>query len=85
MHYATEEVEEEASVYSEQTVRTLCVALLMGISAGLSAAGIALVVSAAVGLANGQCKDRVGPSYFVQLNLKVCSNCIGVPVHTRPA
>jgi len=32
---------------------------LRGISAGLSAAGVALVVSAAVGLANGQCKDKV--------------------------
>mmetsp|Transcript_20186 Transcript_20186/g.50509 ORF Transcript_20186/g.50509 Transcript_20186/m.50509 type:complete len:369 (+) Transcript_20186:1-1107(+) len=32
---------------------------LRGISAGLSAAGVALVVSAAVGLANGQCKDHI--------------------------
>ena len=32
---------------------------LRGISAGLSAAGVALVVSAAVGLAKGQCKDQV--------------------------
>lgn len=32
---------------------------LRGISAGLSAAGVALVVSAAVGLANGQCRDKV--------------------------
>jgi len=31
---------------------------LRGISAGLSAAGVALVVSAAVGLAVGQCKDQ---------------------------
>ena len=32
---------------------------LRGLSAGLSAAGVALVVSAAVGLAKGQCKDQV--------------------------
>jgi len=32
---------------------------LRGLSAGLSAAGVALVVSAAVGLARGQCKDQV--------------------------
>ena len=31
---------------------------LRGISSGLSAAGVALVVSAAVGLAKGQCKDQ---------------------------
>ena len=31
---------------------------LRGVSAGLSAAGVALVVSAAVGLAKGQCKDQ---------------------------
>ena len=31
---------------------------LRGISTGLSAAGVALVVSAAVGLAKGQCKDQ---------------------------
>ena len=32
---------------------------LRGISAGLSAAGVALVVSAAVDLAKGQCKDQI--------------------------
>lgn len=32
---------------------------LRGLTAGLSAAGVALVVSAAVGLAKGQCKDEV--------------------------
>jgi chromate transporter len=31
---------------------------LRGVSSGLSAAGVALVVSAAVGLAKGQCKDQ---------------------------
>ncbi|ACO69863.1 chromate ion transporter family, partial [Micromonas commoda] len=34
-------------------------AWLRGLSAGLSAAGVALVVSAAVGLAKGQCKDQI--------------------------
>jgi chromate transporter len=32
--------------------------MMMSLSAGLSAAGVALVVSAAVGLAKGQCKDQ---------------------------
>ena len=45
---------------------------LRGVSAGLSAAGVALVVSAAVGLAKGQCKDQTTSALCLMSAVVAC-------------